>query len=238
MPTTPFGLLLFVVFMTPGFLYASQRRRLVPRGERSVLMETAAVVVVSVGANLASSGLFGLFRWWRPSDTPDVGALVRDGSYWTEHLPYVTVWLAAVLALSCVFAMGAAQFTAPAWIRTRLFPTVIEEESSWSKALAANDGAYVHAGLELDGGDFVSGRVIFFSTHLEETGDRDLVLGPPLVIRRADGDHEALEVQRVVVAARHIRRMDVTYITEEPAPETSLPCPQERVGSTPVPSTS
>jgi Family of unknown function (DUF6338) len=63
----------------------------------------------------------------------------------------------------------------------------------------------------LTDGGFISGRVVWFSTELEETGDRDLVLGPPLQLRTADG-MVALEAERIIVAARDIQRIDVTYV--------------------------
>jgi hypothetical protein len=61
----------------------------------------------------------------------------------------------------------------------------------------------------------VSGTVQWFSTHLEESGDRDLALGPPLQFRSAKGRTRELEAQRVVIAARDIRRLDVTYLQTE-----------------------
>ncbi|MGI9119268.1 MAG: DUF6338 family protein [Acidimicrobiales bacterium] len=216
MPTTFVGLLISVAFLTPGFLHAAQRRALAPQGERSVLMETTEVVSLSLVTNGCAAALFGIVRSVWPSHTPDLGAILRSGStYSIDHLPYVVGWGAAVLAGSCLLAIVLAR---SAWLRgavsKRLTPVILES-SAWCESLNAPDGTYPHAGIEFADGSFLSGRVVWFSTDLEETGDRELVLGPPLVLRAATGVG-ALDVQRVVVAARDMRRMDVTYIT---APE-------------------
>ena len=56
--------------------------------------------------------------------------------------------------------------------------------------------------------------MVWASAEIEETGDRDLVLGPPLKLRTEDGKVEHLDAQRIIISARDIRRIDVTYITD------------------------
>lgn len=231
MPTSFVGLLIFIGFLTPGFLYAGQRRALVPQAERSPLMETAAVVSVSLATNALVIALFGVVRWLLPGRTPDVGALLRSGAdYAVDHLPYVLGWATVLLVGSCAIAVGAARIDSyvpkdnvRGRVLTRLqrgkgrlgavLPPVIIESSAWCETLRACPGNYVHAGLELAGGCYVSGRVVWFSTGLEETGDRELVLGPPLKMRTAEGVIEPA-VERVVVSAREIRRMDVDQVRD------------------------
>lgn len=217
MPTTFVGLLIFVAFLTPGFLHAAQRRALAPRGERSTLMETTAVVSISLATNAVAAAVFGLVRWRLPAHTPNVGQILRaKSSYWIDHLPYVLSWASLLLTCSCALAVVAARSEGLRRFLTRAFTPVIIESSAWCETLAAMKGSYPHAGLELADGSFVSGRVVWYSTDLEETGDRDLVLGPPLQIRAADGITQ-LDVQRVIVAARDIRRIDVTYVIDSEA---------------------
>lgn len=214
MPTTFVGLLIFIAFLTPGFLHAAQRRVLAPRGERSALMETTSVVSISLAVNAVVAAAFALVRLGLPAHTPDVGALLRaDSTYWIDHLPYVLAWASLLFASACVLAVVIARVKRPRRFFTALFTPVIIESSAWSETFAADPGSYPHAGLELANGSFVSGRVVWFSTDLEETGDRDLVLGPPLRLRTADGVVN-VDVQRVIVAAREIRRIDVTYVVD------------------------
>lgn len=96
---------------------------------------------------------------------------------------------------------------------SKLSPSVIRESSAWTETFAAEAGTYVHVGLELKDGAFVSGRLVWFSTDIEETGDRDLVLGPPLVVRAEQGVSD-LQAERVLVASRDVIRIDVTYVDE------------------------
>lgn len=214
MPTTLIGLLISVAFLTPGFLHAAQRRVLAPQGERSVLMETTSVVSISLATNSIVAAVFGLLRWQTPEHTPDVGHLLRTRSnYWIDHLPYVLSWGALLLASSCLLAVGVARFDRLRRISSRLLTPNLIESSAWHEIFNAEEGHYPHAGLELANGGFLSGRVVWYSTDLEETGDCDLVLGPPLQTRTADGV-ATLEVQRVIVAAREVRRIDVTYILD------------------------
>jgi hypothetical protein len=221
-PATFVGLVIFVAFLTPGFLHVAQRRLLVPMAERSALMETTSIVSISLATNAVALALFGAARWLLPAHTPDVGELMRaGGDYVIAHLPYTLGWAGLVLAVSCVLAVGAARCSLPPPLRRLLAPRIIES-SAWCETLAAPAGHYPYAGLELVDGAYVSGRVVWFSTHLDETGDRELVLGPPLQMR-ADGGVVKLEAQRVIVAARDIRRVDVNYVVDAEPSEPSEP---------------
>jgi hypothetical protein len=219
-PTTFVGLIVFVSFLTPGFLHIAQRRVLAPQANRSALMEITTVVTVSLATNVLVVGAFGLLRLLVPTHTPDVGRLLAKGSdYWLENLPYVATWVLAILAGSCAIGVVLARWEVPRRQITTVFAPVIVDSSAWCEVFTTEPGSYVHAGLELTDGGYVSGRVAWFSTELEETGDRDIVLGPPLQLRTEVGV-EDLKVQRVIVAARNITRIDVAYIDE---PATMLP---------------
>ena len=221
MPTTFVGLIVFVSFLTPGFLYTAQRRVLAPQANRSALMETTSVVAISLATNVLVVGVFGLLRILSPTHTPDIGKLLKsDSGYWLENLPYVTSWALAVLAVSCATSVVLARWEAPQRLVTAVFAPIIVDSSAWSEVFATEAGSYVHAGMELADGTYVSGRVVWFSTEVVESGDRDLVLGPPLQVRSEAGVEE-LKVQRIVVAARHITRIDVTYVEESVAATSS-----------------
>lgn len=184
-------------------------------------METTSVVSTSLATNAVVGAAFALVRWGLPAHTPDVGALLRqDSTYWIDHLPYLLGWASLLLVSSCALAVVIARVHPVRRLLANLFAPVIIESSAWCETLAADEGAYPHAGLELADGTFVSGRVVWFSTDLEETGDRDLVLGPPLRLRTAGGVRD-LDVQRVIVASRDIRRIDVTYVVDSHAISTA-----------------
>jgi hypothetical protein len=212
MPTTFVGLIIFIAFLTPGFLYAAHRRMLAPQANRSPLMETTTIVSISFATNALVACAFGVLRAVVPDHTPNVGRLLEtDSEYWSDKLPYVAAWALVLFSASCAVAVLVARWE---WLRRRVaavFTPVIVDSSAWCEVFSAEPGSYPHAGLELTDGGYVSGRVVWFSTETQETGDRDLVLGPPLQVRTGDGIDD-LKVQRVVIAARNIARIDVTYI--------------------------
>jgi hypothetical protein len=72
----------------------------------------------------------------------------------------------------------------------------------------------VHCGLLLDDGSWVQGYVDSFSSDVRETGDRELVLGPPIErVPSASRELEAVEVSAVVVPARRIVYFQVSYVS-------------------------
>jgi hypothetical protein len=219
-PTTLVGLLIFVAFITPGLLHYVQRRVLAPQRSLSPLVETATLASVSLAANFVTLLAFFLVRLALPSHTPDVGALLRDGDdYLIPRLPYIIGWSFGLLTLSCTLAVVAARWD---WLRTsfvRLFAPVIVNESAWYHVFEeqpqdpAADQIYV--GCDLQDGSYVAGILEWYSTETEDKPDRDLILGPPL-LRRNRGQIDRLAgMQRLIVSAREITMMYVTWI--EPA---------------------
>jgi hypothetical protein len=72
----------------------------------------------------------------------------------------------------------------------------------------------VHVGCALADGSFVSGYLVSHSRLVDDSPDRDLVLGPPITFRPAESD---VAVQRegvgaVVVSARQIAVLFVSYV--------------------------
>jgi hypothetical protein len=232
MPTTFIGLVLFVAFLTPGFLYTSHRRRLVPRSADTALMETTSIVSISLVANVGVIVALTAARGLLPDHTPEFPRAVDYGSgYWIENLGYMLAWSGGALALSCLLAVGfarcepvrrAARSRAARWLSrwrpTRLVigsfaPATIIETSSWNETFAVNDYHYVYLGVQLRDGSYLSGRLVWFSTEIEETADRDLVLGAPLSLRYEGADEPvALPGERTVVSAREVVRIDMTPV--------------------------
>lgn len=217
MPTTFVGLVLFVVFLTPGFIYASQRRRIVPTAERSVLMETAATLSISLAANAITLAIFGVIRGVAPLHTPEIGRLLNDTrSYWIENLPYVSAWLGTLVATSCTVAFAAARWERIHSLIERIVQPELRDSSAWNEVFVADEGHYVYLGIDLSDGSYLRGRLVWFSTNLDETTDRELVLGQPLTIRLSNEENEhRIGSDRVIVAARKIDRIDIDCIEDK-----------------------
>jgi hypothetical protein len=93
---------------------------------------------------------------------------------------------------------------------------VITDVSAWYQMFEAEPDKRVYVGCDLHSGVYVAGALAWYSTDTEETGDRDLVLGPPLT-KVTDGEvHAVDEVQRIVVSAREIAALYVTYLDDQP----------------------
>lgn len=216
MPTTFIGLVLSLAFLTPGFLYTSQRRQRAPHGDRSALMEMTSIITISLMTNAVAVAAFGVVRAAAPDHTPEPSSALDYGSgYWIDHLPYVLAWSTVLLGLSCVLALGAASSGKLQAGIERVTRPVIRETSAWHEALDAEPGSYVHIGLNLTDGSYLAGRLVWFSTAVNETNDRDLVLGRPLQLRNS-GDDELNELiaERVIIGASRIARIDMTPVAE------------------------
>lgn len=214
MPATFTSLLLFIVLLAPGFTYAAVRDRHRPERTSTAFRETSRVVLASVGFNAAALIFFACVRIGAPGQTPDVGRIVRDRDpYVRAHYAETLMWTAAVLLLAVLFAVLVARF-----LPRRTF-AVNPESSAWwvlfDMNARANGTEWIRVGCELIDGSYLAGRVHHYSPNPEETGDRELALGPPFEYRPApDGEQRDLtDTHRVVISARQIKFLGVTYFS-------------------------
>ncbi|MGG8410382.1 DUF6338 family protein [Streptomyces sp. 12297] len=214
MPATFTSLLLLIVLLAPGFTYAAVRDRHRPERTSTAFRETSRVVLASVGFNAAALISFACVRIGAPDRTPDVGRLVRERDpYVRAHYAETLVWTAAVLLLAVLFAVLVARF-----LPRRRF-AVNPESSAWwvlfDMNARANGTEWIRVECELIDGSYLAGRVHHYSSNPEETGDRELALGPPFEYRPApDGEQRDLtDTHRVVISARQIKFLGVTYFS-------------------------
>ena len=214
MPTTLVGLLVFVVFLTPGFVSYIRRRESAPTPTLSPLVETVTLTTVSVALNLVVLGTFGLVRLALPHHTPDVGELLHAlGNYIAGHFAYVIGWLTALLTVSSVLAFAQASEAVRRRV-PRLAPPVIINVSSWYRMFEAHPDRFVYVGCDLRDGSYMAGGLVWYSTDTNETEDRDLVLGPPL---RRSVNGELVDLtgpSRIILSARDIVALHVTYVED------------------------
>ena len=226
MPSTVGGLVIFVAFLVPGFLYFIQRRRLVPQKSVSTLVETATFATVSVVTNLVTAGLFATLRTFLPRHTPDVGQLILQGrTYVAPHLGYLLAWATGALFVSSglgLFLAIGPQIVrrVPSW----LTPDIVQA-SAWYQVL--NDevpkGCQTFVGCDLRDGTYVSGYVDWFNTEVDEVADRDLALASPITVI-SGGNPQIVNFPRMVISARDVVRMYVSYPkSESPAPPATVP---------------
>lgn len=211
MPDTFLGLLIFVVFLAPGisFFLVKESRR--PQRELSAFRETALVVLAGVVCNgLALLGLL-IVREFEPRLTPDLAALLTaPGTEFKTHPLFIAGWTLGVVGLACVVG---------AILGLTRWPSIgsIRFESAWYKAFHYFPGHAIYCGCELEDGSWVGGYLSSFNTDVEDNADRELMLTRARYRGPKGGKVVQLPgVGFVIVSARRLVRLDVSYLPPEP----------------------
>lgn len=114
----------------------------------------------------------------------------------------------------------------PGWfsaLSTRLVFPAIVDVSAWYHVFEGGPaGAFVYVGCDLQDGPCVGGFLEWYSTDVEETADRDFVLAEPITFRPPGDSEESQDqqlpgVSRIVLSARDVARLYVSYIDEPTA---------------------
>jgi hypothetical protein len=218
-PTTLVGLVVAITLLVPGFIHHTQRRARVQQRAASTLVETANLVTVSTLTNGLALALFAVLRAWQPDHTPDVARIFRDGSEYTaDQISYLATWGAGLLLLSSAlaFLLGAR----PEWLErfsARFAPTLVDS-SAWYQVFEAVPDKRTYVGCDMRDGSYVGGFLDWYSTELEETADRDLVIAEPITYRPPENgdDREIQGFSRLVISARDIVRLYVSFV-DDPA---------------------
>ncbi|WP_405386229.1 DUF6338 family protein [Streptomyces sp. NBC_01102] len=216
MPGTFTGLLLFVVCLAPGFVYAAVRDIRLPERVSTPFRETARVVLASVVFDVMGLVLFVGARAVLPSITPDIGRWVREGSqYVAADYTTIAAWGALTLATA----------TAAAALAARTLPRVngpLTVESSWWLLFHVYprqvSAAAIYVECELTDGSYIAGTLQNFAHQAEETPGRELALVAPLVHRSAPGEASKPLASRTFAAVRaeQIKFLTVTYLDNVP----------------------
>ena len=245
MPTTLTGLLLFVALLLPGFAYLVGKERHGTERRLSPFRETVAIVAASVTSSLFVLVVFAADKSSLAIETPDVGALVRDGGSYlrSNHLHYenVTFWGICLLAAAMLVAYLA---TVPA-IRsitertTGPYPHDSTVSAWWILFERWPDGRDVEVACTLDDGSAVRGRFGSFNTSADDSPDRDLILRKPIFYRPPGETAREVpyNMSAVCFPARRIVALFVAYSDparqsaisqqEQPGLETSVASPEQ-----------
>lgn len=229
MPSTLTGVALFVVLLTPGFIFLQRREQFHSGVTCTVLRETSLVLLASLASLLATVSVLVPVRLVMPAHTPDVGAYVREfDRQFKTHYVEAGIWGLTVLVLASAFAYWAA--APPRWtekvIRRAGCGSVadwvhgwrgadrIESLSGWAKAKAFYPDLEQWVDVMLVDGSFVHGRLLSANPQLDETPDRDLLISSPISARRPDGELAPMPDWGVVV----VNAAKINYIAWRYAP--------------------
>lgn len=220
MPTTIVGLVVAITLLVPGFIHHTQRRARVQQRSASALVETANLVTISTLTNGMALALFSAFRAWQPDHSPDVRRIITDGwNYTGDGVGYLALWGAGLILLSTAFAFLLG--VRPGWLGSfsaRFAPTIVDS-SAWYQVFESAPDKRTYVGCDMQDGSYIGGFLDWYSTELEETADRDLVIAEPIAYRPpGDGEDRLIHgFSRLVISARDIVRLYVSFIEDATA---------------------
>lgn len=221
MPSTLFALILFLCFITPGFVFEILQERSRPARQYTVLRETSVVVIASVAFSVPAAVIILLVRRAKQSWFPDFYELAsRPAQYSASHLPQVIGFVVELVVLATAFAWIADLFLR----RRHPQHAVVRNNPTWFEML---DGQVRPEGTkaviiaaELKNGASVQGAV---KAH-ESGKDQNLawlVLQPHSAItfgvRHPDGRFAEIPAGWAysVIAGDEIRTANIAYVKSE-----------------------
>ena len=224
------GLLVVGAAFVPGYVYLTVRRRMVPMARSSRPLESAQVVVASLGANALALLTYGTLRlWpWLGGHSPSLAELIRDPKSYTTtddaRLMWVCAWAVLVVAAAVTLAWALAHRL---WLPDKTvqkFTPVIKDASAWYRAFDAEapKNSRVLVVCHMADRHIFGGHLAWYNTDTEETDDRDLVLAPPFLVmspestdNSASEDGPMADEGRMILSARNILRIDVIYLKQD-----------------------
>jgi hypothetical protein len=234
LPTSWLSLAFFAVLVVPGLLFdlLLDRRRVGPR--ETTFREISRVVLASgIFSTVGLGVLAGVARLTSGDWVPDVTQLLGDdaNAYIARHIGTITLSL-AIMCTSSALAAGLS-----AWWVSRKNPSRLDAVSSWTSTFrpirkvgwnrARQESPYVR--VRLSNGTVYKGHVAGFTADLE-LADRELVLGPPISIKRAlrTGEEGPIRFQpvgpdwqRLILKADDIESIFVRYEQDQDEPRHS-----------------
>ena len=121
----------------------------------------------------------------------------------------------ALLAGASALAVAFAYRLWPIEPFLKRFAPALSDESVWHRYffIGAPKDSYVYLECHLTDGSYVAGPLVWYNTDLEDSPDRDLVIGQPLTLLGPDGEpiKGSLGAQ-AILSAREIRQILVTYV--------------------------
>ena len=224
MPGTLSGLLFVFYALIPGYCYYAVRRRIAPTRRVSTVVEAANVIVMAMITNALILVIYGILQLvpWIRDHSPSVVHLLRDADDYLLHsnsrLAYVGIWAAVLLIGSSTLAIALACPIGSVRKLLKSNSARILEESVWDHVFFAEapDDSITYLECYLHDGSYTAGRLAWYNSDIDDSLDRDLVLSRPITVTKVDGS-ELVEPgydQFVVVSARDIRHIIVTYVAQ------------------------
>ena len=241
MPTTFLGLALFILFVTPGYLWVRLEERTRPRAERTQILELAELLVVGAVFSLFATALVALLgSHLRP--LLDIGAWAsspKPSVYLQRNPMRAGASLLGAVSLSNLGALVFARWwysskgrkqrlTAQGWIRDRLGwgepepPRIRVANTPWYDVFGAiekNDQVAVLTVVQVDG-VVLTGLMKTYDVKASG-GEQDLVLQAPITRDAPKRPAEDMRDDFVILPGASIREVFVTIQDAEPTSDDS-----------------
>jgi hypothetical protein len=235
MPTTLTGLLLFVVILLPGFAYLVGKERHGTERRLSPFRETVAIVSASIISEVIVLAIFAVIRVLWPARTPNIGALLSQGSVYlfgdkSHHGHYQGFAILGILLLAGA-TLIAYLATVPRLRRvgkwfTGPYPHESTVSAWWILFESWKRDSNIEVGCVLGNSSSIRGQFGSFNISADDSPDRDLILTDPIYYSPAARSAEIrYDASAVAIAARSIVAMFVTYIAPagaNPSPATAV----------------
>jgi hypothetical protein len=206
----------------PGFAYAIQRDRHRPKRALSTFRETALTVF---GSAIGLLIFLVALAVWAVCNSAVLKSLQLAISKPTEYVADNTILVIGFLIGYLVLATAIAALLGSKMVRTRFrsffrLKGIDPDNSAWwtlfdqpPVKVDPNSGWRAVAGLTLEDGTWLQGRVAGWNMSSDDGPDRDLVIEKPLWIRRPGKDVVAYPgAEAVAVNASRIKWLDVHYV--------------------------
>lgn len=169
---------------------------------------------------------------WISEHSPNVVHLLRDPNEYLLHsnsrLAYVGGWAlglligSSVLALTIALKIHPPKKTPKTGLAQKLqkrYPARVIDESAWDRYFysEAPEDSKVYLECYLHDESYVAGTLAWYNSDIDESPDRNLALGNPLSVIKADRSRlvEPGYDQRVILSARDIQQIIVTYVNPD-----------------------
>ena len=209
-PVNVWGIVFFLVLIAPGLLDDLLFESRAVRGAESTFREISRVVLASLAFSavplllLTIVGDRGL-----ASFLPDPSSWTHSGEqYAVENYGQIVFALVLQTTLSCGLVV--------LWHRIRRKDeNVLTHKPAWVKVFRDENtsGEPPELRVKLNNGSVIWGTLADYTMSFD-IDDRELVLAPPLFVRRAGGSRQPMgaRMHRVVLRATNIESIAVTYV--------------------------
>lgn len=215
MPTSMWGIALYVFALFPGlaFMFAREGHR--ATGKRSALRETATVVFVSTVCDAIIVMMFVLLTVFNPDLRLRVVEVLGGSLTWVREnfgLVAIVFLLALALATALGYVLGS-KWVHEHGLKVLWNADIPRDTSAWKKVLLPREDYEVRVGLNLKSGMWVSGTLYDFDNDPDNDPHRSITLNKEIRVRAVGESAAAIlsDTDWVVVEAGDIEMLQAAY---------------------------